>query len=63
MAKYPLTSVTPNLYSALFQDIILPEPILTEADEEEFANQVEPFIPATVDNNAWLGNVANMKDY
>jgi len=47
------------------EDWVIPdeEPILTEADEEEFANQVEPFIPATVDNNAWLGNVANMKDY
>mgnify|MGYP001446672589 CR=1 FL=1 len=47
------------------EDWVIPdeEPILTEADEEEFGNQVEPFIPATVDNNAWLGNVANMKDY
>jgi len=47
------------------EDWVIPdeEPILTEADEEEFANQVETFIPATVDNNAWLGNVANMKDY
>lgn len=35
---------------------------LTEQDEEDFANQIGQ-IPATVDNNAWLMNVADMGDY
>ena len=34
----------------------------TIQDEEDFANQVGQ-IPATVDNNAWLGNIADFGDY